>query len=414
MGAVARGEDAMAPSINLLDPTTFRKGHPYEAYDDLRAQAPVYLHPGSDKQPPFRVLTRYDDIVAVSRNTTDFSSARGFRLPTDRKLDLAPEVRASLAGTVIAMDPPQHMEYRKLLNPAFMPSALRALEDALETHADSLMASLSRGATVEFVENVAAVIPIKAICRILGIPAADESKIFDWTNKLVGTDDPEYSPSLDETNRAYQEVFAYGRWLMDKRRAEPRDDLMSVVARATIQGQPIDGALRDGFCMFLIAAGNETTRNSLAGAIWALTNSPQVRDMLAGRLELIPDSIEELVRHVTPVIQMMRTALRDVEIGGTRIAAGERVVMLYGAANRDPAVFANPHALDPLRDNAKKHLAFGIGIHHCLGARPAAIQLKSMLSRLLVKFPRIAAVDEPTYIGSNFVLGFKKLMVKLQ
>ncbi|MBL8630395.1 MAG: cytochrome P450 [Rhodospirillaceae bacterium] len=403
----------MAASINLLDPLTFCSGHPHAVYDALRAEAPVYFHPGSDKQPSFWVLTRYDDVVAVSRNNTQFSSARGFRLPTDRKLDLAPEVRASLANTILALDPPKHMDFRKLLNPSFMPSALKNLEQALEIHTDELIGSLCAGETIEFVENVAAIIPIKAICRILGVPQEDEDKVFEWTNRLVGTDDPEYSPTLEQTNAAFQEVFSYSRWLLQKRKADPQNDLLTTVACAEIDGKSIDDATRDGFCMTLLAAGNETTRNSLTGSIWALTNNRDARSYLNSFPEKLPETVDEFVRHITPVIQMMRTALEDVVVGGQVIKAGERVVMLYGAANRDPAVFSNPHQLDLTRENAKKHLAFGIGIHHCLGAKPAAMQIRSILSRLLQRFPNIEAVEEPIYMGSNFVMGFKKLKVKL-
>jgi len=237
--------------------------------------------------------------------------------------------------------------------------------------------------------------------------------VFDWTNRLVGTDDPEYAPSLDKTNEAYEEVFEYGRWLVEQRRANPTNDLMSVVANAVIDGQPIDGTLRDGFSTILIAAGNETTRNSLSGAIWALTNSPTAKKRLLDQPDLVPDSVDELLRHVTPVIQMLRTALEDIEIGGQAIKAGERVVMLYGAANRDPEVFANPHEIDVTRENAKKHLAFGIGIHHCLGARLATMQIRLILGELLKRFPSIETVGEPKYLASNFVLGIKSMPVKL-
>ncbi len=403
----------MAESINLFDTATYLSGHPHGVYDALRAEAPVYRHGGTEKQPPFWLLTRYADVEAVSRNNKQFTSTRGFRLPTDRKLSLDPAIQTALMRQVLAMDPPDHMKIRKLLNPSFMPAALSLLEQGVQAYIAELMDRLKPGSTVEFVEDVAAVIPIKSICKLLGIPAADEGKIFDWTNRLVGADDPEYAPSLEETNRTYSEVFEYGRWLMEQRRANPANDLMSVVANAEIDGQPIDPAARDGFCILLVAAGNETTRNSLTGAIWALTKHPDARRKLLAQPDLIPGAVEEFLRYVTPVIQMMRTATEDVEVGGQTIKAGERVVMLYGAANHDPAMFTDPHILDPTRENAKKHLAFGIGIHHCLGARLATLQLRAMLAALLHRFPNVEAVSEPTYLASNFVLGMKSLDVKL-
>ncbi len=403
----------MASTLNMLDPVTFLRGHPHALYDALRTATPVSLHPGTEKQPPFWLLTRYDDIEKVSRNNRQFSSARGARLPTDRKLMLHPDVQAAVARSIIGMDPPEHAAYRKFLNPSFYPTALKLLDEAVHRYIADLVDSFRPGQTIEFVRELAAIVPIKTLCRLLGIPQEDEDKIFRWTNRLVGVDDPEYASSLEETNEAYREVFEYGRWLIEQRRNAPTTDLMSVVANAVVDGSPIEGVVRDGFCTILIAAGNETTRNSLSGSIWELTNHPTERAKLLARPEIIPDAIEEFLRHVTPVIQMMRTALEDVEIGGQQIKAGQRVVMLYGAANHDPAVFQDPHQLDVTRPNAKKHLAFGIGIHYCLGARLATMQLRSILAELLKKFPKIEAVDAPSYMAGNFVLGVKTLPVRL-
>jgi cytochrome P450 len=209
------------------------------------------------------------------------------------------------------------------------------------------------------------------------------------------------------------EVFQYGREQIESRRKEPRDDLLSLVASITKNGTPLEGAERDAMFTLLLAAGNETTRNSLTGSILALTKFPDQREELASDLSLMDNAIEELLRYVTPVIHMMRIAREDVEIGSEVIREGQRVTLLYGAGNHDPELFEDPHALRLNRENARKHIAFGVGIHHCLGARLARIQLKALLTALLTKFPNVQAVSEPEYLQSNFVSAVKRVQVRL-
>ncbi|MBL8628172.1 MAG: cytochrome P450 [Rhodospirillaceae bacterium] len=399
--------------FNLLDTETFAQGHPHQSYDVLRQTLPVLRHRGSVSQPAFWALTRYEDISAVSRNNKQFTSTKGFRLATDRRMTLDPEIGRNLSRFSIAMDPPEHTKQRAMINPSFTATALKSVEDQVRKAVIELTESLEGRDVVEFVSEVAAIVPIKTICAMMGVPASDERRVFTWTNGIFGTDDPDFALSVEESNRNYLEIFDYGLWLLGERRREPRDDLMTLVATATIDGQPLDPATLKGFFSNMLAAGNETTRSSLAGAIMALSHNKDQRDLLAQSPELIPNAVNELLRFFSPVIQMMRTATEDVEVGGQTIIAGERVVMLYGAGNHDPAIFADPHVLDVTRSNAFKHLTFGVGIHHCVGSRLAMMQLRIILEELIRRFPKFEVVGEAKYVKTNFVASMKSLPVRL-
>jgi len=406
-------ESAMA-GFNLFDTATFSRGHPHDAYDRLRAQAPVLRHPGSAKQPPFWALTRYEDIAAVSRDNKRFTSSKGFRVPTDHRSSMDPEVGRILSRTTIAMDPPEHPKHRALINPSFTASALNGLTGQIQQAVTDLLDSLEGANDVEFVSDVAAIVPIKTICAMLGVPAADEHRVIHWTNGIFGTDDPDFALSIEDSNRNYAEIFDYGMWLLNERRREPRDDIITLVAHATIDGEPLEEAMLKGFFSNMLAAGNETTRSSLSGSILALSQNKDQRDRMVADPALIPTCVNELLRFFSPVVQMMRTAKEDLEIDGHKVAAGERVVMLYAAGNHDPAVFENPHQLDVTRENAARHLTFGMGIHHCVGSRLATMQLRIILEQLLKRFPTFEVVGDPAYVATNFVMSMKSLPVRLR
>lgn len=406
----------IAPEIsdfNLLDSACFSASHPHEAYDRLRREQPVLLHPGSAKQPPFWVLTRYEDIRAVSLDNVCFTSSRGFRIPTDNRMAMAPEIGQALARFMLAMDQPEHDAYRALVSPAFMPSGLKAVEASVRASIAELMGRLEGVSTAEFVTEIGAIVPIKTICAIMGVPAEDEWRIFDFTNAVFGTDDPDYAPSTEEANRRYLDIFGYGGQLLEARRREPRDDLISRIANGRIDGAPLGEIEQKSFFSNMLAAGNETTRSSLSGAIWALSLFRDERRRLIADPALIPGAVNEILRWFSPVFQMARTATQDVEIGGRLVRAGERVAMLYGAGNHDPAIFEDPHRLDVTRANASRHLTFGYGFHHCLGSRLAILQLRLILEAFLARYPDYELLESPRYIASNFVGAMKELPVAL-
>lgn len=411
--AQADTQNGATAYFNMLDLDQFAGGHPHAAYDLLRSTDPVHLHPGGPSQPPFHVLTSHADVQAVSRDTRRFSSANGFNLAASGENTAASAVLKALGRNILTYDPPEHGEFKHILMPAFMPARLRLLEERIQTFVAELLESLEGRTEVEFVSEVASAVPIRALCELLGVPPEDEPKILTWTNRMVGAEDPDMSANIIEAQQAFFEVFAYGKWLVEKRRAEPRDDLMSLIAHGTLAGEPLSDATRDGMCATLFAAGNETTRNALTGSVMLLTQYPDQRARLVADAELISDAVEEILRHTSPVIHMVRTAVEDVPLRDKTIAAGERVALLYGAANHDPVVFENPHALDFRRSNARLHLAFGTGIHHCIGARLAQIELRVLLTELLRRYPDISATGDAAYLRSNFVCGVKRLPVRL-
>ncbi|WP_422059702.1 cytochrome P450 [Sphingopyxis sp.] len=402
-----------ADAFDLLDTASFADGHPHDAYDALRADRPVFRHPGSDRQPPFWVLTRYDDVRAVSLDAQNFTSTKGFRVPTDQRAAMDPEIGRTLSRFMLAMDNPEHADFRALVASAFMPGAIGRFEPRVEASVAGVMDTLAGRDEVEFVEEVGAIVPIRSICAIMGVPIEDEWRIFEFTNAVFGTDDPDYAPSLEVANARYLAIFDYGLDLIEQRRREPRDDLISIIARAKVGGRSLDDIERKSFFSNMIAAGNETTRSSLAGALWGLWRFPDQRRRLVEDPSLIPAAVNELLRWHSPVFQMARTATQDVEIGGVTIAAGERVAMLYGAGNHDPAIFDDPHRVDVTRVNANRHLAFGYGVHHCLGLRLATMQLRHILTAFLKTYPNYEVVEPPQFIRSNFVGAMKALRIAL-
>ncbi len=405
--------DLLDRPFDLTRSENFRSGHPFETYDRIRANEPVYRNPGDDGSDPIWVLTRHADVEAVARDNVHYTSTGGFRVfeRAGGMATLKPHIRDAITSTLLTMDPPEHTGVRRPMQAHFLPSALGRLETQINGFVDEMVAALPANSAIEFVTQVAAIVPIRTLCLLLDIPDADRDKVFDWTNQLVGTSDPEYGASPEESNAVFEEVFDYGTRLLDHRRNEPGDDLLSVVAGMFGDGTSRSQTIQRGMFTLLLAAGNETTRNSLSGSIVALSLFPDQRRRLAEDPALIPQAIPELLRFVTPVIQMMRVARADMVIGEQAVAAGDKVALLYGAANRDPAIFADPHRLDILRANAARHLSFGIGIHHCLGARIATLQLAAVLRALLLRFPDIQATGEPAYLQSNFVCGIKQLAV---
>ena len=400
--------------FDMLDTATFAAGHPWEKYDRLRALGPVVQHPGTSSQPPFWLVTDYATIQSVSRDSENFTSTKGFRIHTARRASMDPKIAQVLSRFMLAMDEPEHSAYRGVVSPGFMPGALRGIEDRIRATVDEMVRRIDPGSHLEFVTQGGAVVPIKTVCAIMGVPPEDEPRVLEFTNAVFGTDDPAFAPTLEVANRNYLNIFDYGRWLFEQRRREPREDLVTLLVNARINGEPLSETDLLSYFSNMISAGNETTRSSLAGAIWALDLHREAREALLADPSKLSGAVDEILRWFTPVYHMARTARRDVAVGGRSIREGDRVALLYGAGNHDPAVFADPHRLDISRANASRNIAFGYGIHHCLGWRLGTMQLRLILEALLRKFPRYEVVSEPKYVASNFVRAMKSMKVRLQ
>ena len=418
------------PGHELTDIEAFRAGQPFATYARLREQAPVCWTPEPDDRPGFWAVTRYAEIAAVNSDPVTFSSQRGSMLMALGK----PEARHQLLfpasmNAMINLDGANHMQLRREHMPYFTPRYLDALKARIATETtrllDAMPAATDNG-EIDLVEHFSSRLPLFTLCEILGVPEADRGKVLHWMHYLelaekVATDQARNggAPTLElmqfvmEFNENVEEMFAYGRHMLKLRREHPQEDLMSAIARAQVGGELLSDQFLDGSWLLIVFAGNDTTRNTLSGTAKLLTEFPDQRSKLAATPALLPNAANEFIRMVSPVIYMRRTATKDTELAGQKIAEDEKIVMYYGAANRDPAVFADPDTLDIARPNADKHLAFGYGPHVCLGKRVAQIQLEEAYRQILARFPNITWTGEIDIAPNNFVHAIRKLPVRL-
>ena len=394
---------------------SFIEGQPYDLFKRLRHEAPIYWHEESlDFEPGFWALTKHEDIVRVSKDPLTFSSAAGGHLMTmgDPKV-VDPSAVAAIIGNMIGMDPPDHQIYRKMVAPSFTPKAIRNLESDMRQKIRDLLENVEGKGEFNFVTEISEQLPLWVLCEMMGIPESDRPKIRDLVNNLTDASiqqDPENSFQIWVN---YMELFKMGRDMIEERRKNPTDDLMSVVANTKVEGGALPPELLDGFFLLMVIAGNETTRNTLTGGLMALTENPEERAKLLEDPTLISNATDEMLRWVTSVIYFRRTAMKDTNIRGQDIKAGDKVVMWYGSANRDEDIFPDGHLFRVERENAKKHLAFGAGEHLCLGNRLGHMQIRILFEELLARFPNIHSTSNPVRIPSNFLAGISELKVSL-
>jgi cytochrome P450 len=316
--------------------------------------------------------------------------------------------------TIINMDAPDHRKYRKLASPWFTPRALGHLDPLVKATARELVDSLGPEGECDFVQKVASLHPLKVIARILGVPEADEPFILRITNELFGAEDPEFQRSQDGLEHRRQlgmEFFEYFSKVIEARRREPQDDLASVIANARVDGAPMGVMETMGYCLITFTAGHETTRGGIGGGMLALIENPGERERLAQHPERMPLAVEELLRYVTPVNHMVRTASEDTLLRGSRIRRGDKLMIFYASANRDEEVFEAPDALR-LDRNPNPHLAFGVGEHFCLGAHLARKTTGSLLHELIPRLAHVELAGRPERTASNLVPGLKHLPVR--
>jgi len=410
---VFKGEWKRNPKIvDLNDSRVFLKGQPHAEYDVLRRDYPIYWNEEApDWGPGFWNVTRYEDIVTVSRDTDTFCSGKGINISYGP--DANEEILLAVIGNMICMDPPLHRTYRKIAQPYFAPRSIAQLESRVRELADGILDRALQKREIDFMEEIAAPLPISVLCDILGVAQEDWRLIFDWSNVLIGFEDPELGRSREQVEGTFLSLFNYGQQMIADRRQSPRDDLMTSVATTKLEeGESIPDHLLNGFFLLMVIAGNETTRNSISGGMLALMQHASEWKKLADDPSRLTTGIEEILRWVSPVNHMRRTATRDTELRGTKIKEGDKVVMWYGAANRDPAAFDRPQSFDVLRD-PNPHLAFGIGEHFCLGARLARLQLNVMFGELLKRTKKIELTGDVEYMWTNFINGIKRMPVRI-
>lgn len=407
---------------DLKDPDLYMRNEHHEVFKALRAHEPVYWNPEADAA-GFWAVTRYDDIEAISKNPKLFSSAKhmgGHRIFNENEID-----ENQTDASMISLDPPEHAAYRRMVTPGFVPKRISGMEDRIRARVIRLLDRLAEkgkdGAEVEFIDAVAAALPIEVLAELFGVPASDGPKLFEWSNATVGEDDPKLRVSDDHMRQCILEMATYAAGLWQQRLAQPGEDLISMLAHSNIpnaegKAEPMSFPAYIGTFILLVVAGNETTRNSISGGLLALSENPGERAKLLADPSLIPGAVQEIIRWVSPVLHMRRTATEDTEIRGQKIARGDKVVMWYASANRDEEKWAAPFTFDVSRytdPNAATQLGFGVGQHFCLGSRLAELQLRILFEELLKRFPDIHVSGPVRRLRSNFIAGIKEMPVKL-
>jgi cholest-4-en-3-one 26-monooxygenase len=314
---------------------------------------------------------------------------------------------------MLNMDPPLHTRYRLLVNKGFTPRMINALEGQMRERTREILDRVAADGECDFVVDVAAELPLQVIADMVGVPQEDRHKIFDWSNRMIGGDDPEYGLTEEDRQMASMELYAYASELAAKRRLDPHEDLISILTQAEVDGEQLSELELDLFFLLLSVAGNETTRNLISHGILALLDNPDQLARLRADRSLMGSAVEEMLRWGTPVMNFRRTATRDTELGGQPIKEGDKVVFWHISANRDETVFPEPYTFDIAR-TPNEHVAFGSGgPHYCLGANLARMEIRVMFEELLDRFSEMEIIGEVTRLRSNFINGIKHIPLRV-
>jgi cytochrome P450 len=412
------GTDLALDDIRLGDIEQWMRPDREGIFAKLRAERPVSFHeeplPPPDlgfdfpQGPGFWALTRYADVMQVSRDPDSFHSA-----PTSTVGDMPAEI-AEWLGSMINMDAPKHTKLRLIVNRGFTPRQVARIDDSVREQAKEIVERVAPMGECDFVREIAAALPLQIICDMMGIPREDTQEIFDLTNVILGVGDPEYVQTMEQLMAAGMGLFQYGIALAQDRLDNPRDDITTQLMQAEVEDENgkhrLTTAELGSFFLLLVAAGNETTRNAISHGMHALTEHPDQRKVWTSDFDTVsPTAVEEIVRWATPVINFRRTATRDMVVGGQEVKTGQKVVMFYNSANRDERAFPDPFRFDVSR-TPNEHFGFGAGgPHFCLGANLARREIRVMFEELLRRLPDIEITAEPDMLQSNFIHGIKRM-----
>ena len=404
--------DLRPGDVDLSDPKTFAGGVPHDYFRVLREEAPVHFQkeltlPVFLPGPGYWALTRHEDVAFVSKHPEIFSSAEG----TSSLNELRPRERELARTQLIQMDPPGHTELRNLMNRQFKPRAVAETEAHLRKIVCETLDRLEGRSECDFVADVSAPISLRVLTNFLGVPDRYTARFYRWTNETMRFGEPGVA-NLLRARIALVQIFTQSWLLARARRRAPTDDPFSSLVNGSFQGKPLSSTMVQVNFLLLMVAGNETTRNALSGGIQAFSEHPEQLEALQRDPSLLPSAIEEILRWVSPVMQFRRTAMRDTEMSGQPIRKGEKVVVYYGAANRDPRVFDDPESFDIARD-PNPHLGFGTGTHFCMGSHIARLEMRITLEEFLARFPKMRLAGPPERMQSNFISSIKRLPVRL-
>jgi cytochrome P450 len=415
--------------VDLTDIRRFTAGQPWADYARMREDAPVMWHDGPHGAPGFWAVTRYADVARVNNDPRTFSSEKGGILMTLG----APETRHPLlfsasTNSMINLDAAPHRQLRREHMPFFTAVYMRSLREKVAGEVTRLLDGIATRGRCDLVHEFSEHLPVFTLCEMLGVPVADRPQFIQWIRflemaqqlaveqieQLTGQSapSPQIAAFIELFNQNVAAMFAYGRDMLARRRADPQDDMMSAIANARVDGKLLPDEYLDGAWLLIVFAGNDTTRNSISGAMKLFTEFPDQKVRLIADASLLTNAVHEITRMVSPVIYMRRTATEDVELAGQPIRAGEKVIMYYGAANRDAAVFADPDRFDIGRANAERNIAFGFGPHICIGRLVAQLQLEESYRQIFRRFPDIRWTGDIDIAPNNFVHAVRRLEVQ--
>jgi len=398
--------------LNNLD--TFEKGTPHDQFKLLRREAPVYRHDGPPGEEDYWCITKHEDLKLISKSPQLFSSEAKAAIPRDPDENSLPMLRLIMLN----MDPPKHRQYRTIVNKAFTPRMVNGLERAVDKMVDEIIDNVIEKGECDFVDELAAPLPMQVICEMMGVPEGHRRGIYELANKMVGFDDPEYNDGVRPAGAAdpdYQEasaeMFMYANSLAERARSHPGDDLATALLNAEVDGEKLTEMEFNSFFLLLAVAGNETTRTVTTNGMLDLIKHPDQRQLILDDMSLVDSAVEEILRHEPAVHAFRRTAMADTEIRGVPIAEGDKLLMWYPSVNRDEDVFERPEEFD-VRRSPNDHLAFGVGEHFCLGANLARMELRKIFRGLLERVPDIELAAQPRRLRSNFINGVKEMQVQ--
>jgi cytochrome P450 len=400
---IAKGE-----SPDFLDPETFRNGIPHATYRMMRDEAPVSWHVSSDGG--YWLVTRHEDVVSALRNPGDFSSALG-----SAALHQLSEAEIQNSRLMLnSMDPPEHARFRRLVTRPFALSVIEQRKSRIQEMTDALLDEVAERESCDVVRDLAELLPMRVIFELLGVPESDHARLAELSNALMHVDDADLggSRSPEHIIHCVQQLVGYFIQLAHEKRAHPKDDLMTKLSDAEVDGDRLTDQELGLFFIPLLAAGHETTRSLIACGLHLLSESPDLYRRLSQDRALLPGAIEEMIRVVSPVIQLRRTATREFEFGGQTLHRGDRVVIALVSANYDERVFEEPLRFDPER-TPNPHVAFGMGPHLCFGAALSRLEAQVFFSRFFDRFAAIETTGPAARVNSVNMNTLKAMPVRL-
>ncbi len=405
------------PFANLLDPDTYAGGMPYQQLKAVRDTGPVVRMEDPLTGVPYWVVTRQAELDYVSKNPALFSSAERSAFPMEYDQEMVEGIHRS---TIINMDPPQHQRVRRIVRNAFTPKRVESYEAKFREHAKAIVDAVAARGECEFVEEVAAELPLIAILELLGVQLQDRKQFFDWTNTMIFADDPDMATSELEGQMASLEVIQYALKLAEQHRAQPMDNITGALLDAELDGEPLTEDMFGWMFILILVGGNESTRTVIAQGMRLLMEHPDQLQYLVENPEKIGGACEEILRYNTAFIAMRRTAMEDLELGGQAISKGDKVLLHYHTVNMDETVFGEdamdfdvtrPERMPDLYNQLR---SFGIGQHFCIGSHLARLELRIMFEEIIPRLRQPQFAAEPLFVRSFFVNAMKAMQIRFE